>query len=66
MTGFLEDSVLRMEGLNDDDIAKLNARLPDIQNLITVIQSHQPQFNRVLTDLLPIVQKILAKQREFK
>lgn len=63
MTGPFEDAALRFEGLTDADIAKLNERLPDLQNLITVVQTHQAQINRVVTDLLPIVQKIIAKQR---
>jgi hypothetical protein len=63
MTGFIEDGVLRLMGLSDADIAKLNERIPDVQNLIYVLQSHQAQLNRVLTDLAPIIQKLLAKQR---
>lgn len=63
MTGPFEDGILRFEGLDDAEIAKLNERLPDLQNLIAVVQTHIPQFNRVMSDLLPIVQKIIAKQR---
>lgn len=63
MTGFLEDNLLRMEGLDDDDIQKLNERLPDIQNLLLVLQTHQAQINRVMTDLIPIIEKIIEKQR---
>lgn len=66
MTGLFEDGFLRMEGLDDADIAKLNERLPDIQNLVAVLQAHIPQITRVLTDLSPIVQKIIAKQQELK
>lgn len=66
MTGLIEDGMLRFEGLNDQDIANLNAILPDIQNLVLVVQKHQVQFNRVVRVLLPLIQKILAKQRELK
>jgi hypothetical protein len=63
MTGFLEDNLLRFEGLSDQDIATLNAALPDVQNLLTVLEAHMPQINRVMNDLGPIIQKIIAKQR---
>jgi len=63
MTGFLENDALRFEGLSDADIAKLNERLPDAQNLLTVLEAHMPQINRVMNDLGPIIQKIIAKQR---
>lgn len=63
MIGFLEGNLLQMEGLDETDIAKLNERLPDIQNLLLVLQNHQAQINRVMTDLIPIVEKIIAKQR---
>lgn len=63
MTGFLENDALRFEGLSDADIAKLNERLPDVQNLLTVLEAHMPQINRVMNDLGPIIQKIIAKQR---
>lgn len=66
MTGFIEDDVLRFEGLSTEDIAKLNERLPDLQNLITVLQTHMPQINRVIADLGPIAQKIIAKQQELQ
>lgn len=66
MTGFIEDSLMRMEGLDDNDITNINAVLPDIQNLVSIAQSHQKQFNRVLSVLLPVVQKVIAKQRELK
>ncbi len=66
MTGAIEDMALRFEGLDDNDIARLNGILPDIENLVVVTQKHQAQFNRVVNTLLPIIQKIIAKQREFK
>ena len=65
MTGFLEDNLLRMEGLDDADIQKLNDRLPDIQNLLLILQTHQAQINRVMTDLIPIFEKVIAKQRDM-
>jgi hypothetical protein len=66
MTGFLEDNLLRMEGLDDNDIARLNGIMGDLQNLVVVAKNHQAQFNRVATVLLPIIEKIIAKQRELR
>lgn len=63
MTGFLEDNILRFEGLTDTDISTLNARLPDLQNLLSVLESHMSQIDRCVKDLAPIVNKIIAKQR---
>lgn len=63
MTGFLEDAFLREKGLSDDDIALINAELPDIDNLIAVFQSHQAQINRALR-LLTVVRKIIASERQ--
>ena len=66
MTGTFENMLLRSEGLTDDDIAKLNERLPDVQNLISVFESHLPQITRVVNDLGPIIQKVITKQEELK
>ena len=56
MTGFLEDGILRFEGLNDQDIADLNKALPAIEQAITLLEPHIPA-------LTIIVKKIIAKQR---
>lgn len=66
MIGFIEASALRMEGLTNEDIDGLNAVLPDIQNLLKVVDSHKAQFDRVFKVVMPIAQKIVAKQQEFK
>lgn len=66
MTGIIEDSFLRFEGLDDADLAAINRILPDLENLVVVAKNHQAQFNRVVTVLLPIVEKIIAKQKELK
>lgn len=65
MTGAFEDGILRFEGLDDAEIAKLNERLADLDNLIAVGLAHQAQFNRVVSDLGPIIRKIIAKQRSL-
>lgn len=66
MTGPIEDMALRFEGLDDNDIARLNGILPDIENLVVVTKNHQAQLNRVLNVLLPIIQKVIAKQKELR
>lgn len=65
MTGFLEDAGLRLAGLDDQDIANLNAILPAIQNLISVYEAHIHQINQVQKVLIPIIQKAIAKQRSL-
>lgn len=59
MTGFLEDNLLRLEGLDDADIAKLNAALPALAAAVKALQPHLP-------GLVVIVEKIIAKQQELK
>lgn len=59
MTGFLEDNMLRFEGLDDQDIAKLNAALPALATAIKALQPHIP-------GLVVIMEKIIAKQQELK
>jgi hypothetical protein len=66
MTGWLENEALLLAGLDEADIATINTRLPDLQNLILVVQTHQAQINRVLNDLLPIAQKLIKTEIERK
>jgi hypothetical protein len=66
MTGFLEDNMLRFEGLDDQDIAALNAALPDIQELDAALAAQWPRIVRVAPVLLRIANKIIAKQKELK
>jgi hypothetical protein len=66
MTGFLEDNMLRFEGLDDQDIAALNAALPDIQDLDAALAAQWPRIVRVAPVLLRIANKIIAKQKELK
>lgn len=65
VTGFIEDQVLRFEGLDDSDIAKVNAALPDIQHLDGVLLAEWPRINRLVTAIGPIIEKIVAKQKEL-
>jgi hypothetical protein len=64
MTGFMEDTALRMAGLDDNDIALLNKELPDLENLITVVQNHMAQIDRV-AKLLPVLKKVIDTQRQM-
>jgi hypothetical protein len=80
MTGFLEDSMLRFEGLDDADIAALNAALADMQAIDQAIEAQWPailklvaafaplwpRLSRCVTSLSPIIDKIIAKQKELK
>jgi hypothetical protein len=66
MTGFLEDNMLRFEGLDDQDIAALNAALPDIQELDAALAAQWPRIVRVAPVLLRIANKFIAKQKELK
>lgn len=66
MTGFLEDNLLRFEGLDDQDIAALNTVLPDIQVLDQALTAQWPRLVRVAPVLLRIADKIIAKQKELK
>lgn len=59
MTGFMEDNLLRFEGLNDKDIADLNRALPALSKALSLLQPH-------LSDLTRIVETIIAKQQELK
>lgn len=66
MTGFLEDGLLRsMFDFTDQDIAKLNAGIADLQNLIAVYKAHRPQIDRVQNELVPLINKIIAKERSL-
>lgn len=66
MTGFFEDDLLRFEGLTDQDIADLNAVIPDLQRLVGVLQQNWPIIAKVAPVLFRVVQDILAKQRGLK
>lgn len=66
MTGFLEDQALRFEGLDDKDIADLNAALPDLQALGRALSAQWPRVSRVAPVLLRLADKIIAKQKELK
>lgn len=66
MTGFLEDNMLRFEGLDDQDIMDLNGAMPDIQALDQTIIAQWPRIARVAPVLLRIINKVLQKQKELK
>ena len=63
MTGFIEDMLMRDEGLDDQDIADLNTILPDIQALDTAILAQLPRITKVAPIVLRIVNKVITKQR---
>jgi len=63
MTGFIEDMVLRQEGLSDADLADINTALPDIQTLDQAIEAQWPRINKLAPLFLRIFGIIVAKQR---
>lgn len=66
MTGWIEDNLLRFEGLSDDDIRAINAILPDVERLTQALQQEWPTISKVVGVLLPIAQKVVKKQQELK
>ena len=65
MTGFIEDMMMRQEGLDDKDIANINAILPDIQALDVVLTAQLSRITKVMSVALPIVNKVITKQRSL-
>jgi hypothetical protein len=65
MTGFIEDNLLRMEGLSDKDISDLNSVMPDIQALDVAFQAQWPRIARVIPIVTRIVNIVLQKQKEL-
>ena len=63
MTGFVEDMLMRQEGLDDKDITDLNSILPDIQALDVALAAQLPHITKIAPIALRIVNKIIAKQR---
>jgi len=66
MTGFIEEQLLKFEGLSDTDIAKLNTILPELEKLFQIVQTNWPGIAQVVQVLIPMAQKIIAKQQELK
>lgn len=66
MTGFIEEQLLKFGGLSDDDIAKLNAILPELEKLFQIIQSNWPGIAETVPVLLQLAQKIILKQKELE
>lgn len=66
MTGFVEDALMRAEGLTDADIATVNAELPDIRKLDALLIENWPLIARVVSRLAPIFDKIVAEQQQLK
>lgn len=66
MTGFIEDDALRFEGLDDRDIADLNAALPAVQGVIQAAQAQWPKIAPHIPALLRVADKIIQKQKELQ
>lgn len=63
MTGFIEDMLLRQEGLSDQDLTELNAALPDIQVLDQALLAQWPRINKLAPLFLRLLNTVIAKQR---
>ena len=63
MTGFIENMLMRDEGLSDQDIADINADLPDIQHLDQVLEAEWPRINKIMPHIIRAINKVIAKQR---
>ena len=63
MTGFIEDMLMRDEGLDDQDIADINKILPDVQALDIALEAQLPRILQVMPIALRIINKVIAKQR---
>jgi hypothetical protein len=49
---FVETAALRFEGFTDEQIAQIDAVLPDVEHLLGVLKAELPRINR----LIPIAQ----------
>lgn len=65
MTGFIEDQLLRFEGLSDADIAELNHILPELEELFQIIQKEWPAIAKLIPVIMQLAQKVIAKQRSL-
>jgi len=52
---FVETAALRFEGFTDQQIAQIDAALPDIEHLLGVLKAELPRINR----LVPVLQMAL-------
>lgn len=63
MTGFIEDMLLRQEGLSNQDLTELNAALPDVQILDQALLAQWPRINKLAPLFLRLFNIVIAKQR---
>lgn len=66
MIDFMIRSALQLEGLSQEDIKALDDILPEIAALDKALIANWPAINKVVGTLLPIIQKVVAKQQETK
>lgn len=63
--GFIEEGLLRAEGLNDADVATINAELADIRAVDALLIKNWPLFSRLFAKLAPLFDKIVAEQQKL-
>ena len=61
---WIEQSALRFEGFDDNEIAQITAAIPKAQHLLTLVQQHQSvidQASSLAKELLPVATLIATK-----
>ena len=66
---FLEETALRFEGFTDQQIAQIEAAIPNAQALVALIEKNEPTMTQALAlakSLLPVADMILTVMKEKK
>lgn len=61
MTGFIEDNTLRFMGLDNQDIADLNAALPESQRAVELLEAWWPKIAPLVATALPVIAALSAE-----
>ena len=65
MTDFIESIGLHAEGFSDEQIAQINAELPDAQALIALDKANLPKITRLITVLQMAVAVFEQHQKDI-
>jgi ABC-type transporter Mla subunit MlaD len=65
MTDFIETIGLHAEGFTDQQIAQINAELPDAQALIALVKANLPAITRLITVLQMAVAVFEQHQKDI-
>lgn len=64
---WIEESALRFEGFNDEEIAKIKLAIPQIESLLAIYQKNQADVNRakaLIDQILPTAIMVLSRLKE--